>query len=94
MANGHGGKRAGSGRPKAAATVERAHYLTKWLEVVTLADHEEIIGVVLTLAKQGEAWAVREYFDRMEGKVSQTLTLEGSEERPLHVRSSPREDGK
>lgn len=39
---------------------------------------------LLDLASGGEAWAVRELFDRLEGKAPQALTLTGEDGGPVN----------
>ena len=38
---------------------------------------------MLDLAAAGEPWAVKEVFDRLEGKAAQALTILGDEDSPL-----------
>ena len=40
---------------------------------------------LLDLAASGEAWAVKELFDRLEGKAAQQLQLTGAEGGPVQV---------
>jgi hypothetical protein len=39
---------------------------------------------MLDLAAQGEPWAVREVFDRLEGKPAQGVTVSGDEDNPIN----------
>lgn len=38
---------------------------------------------MLDLAASGEPWAVKEVFDRLEGKAAQAVTISGDEDNPL-----------
>lgn len=38
---------------------------------------------LLDLAADGEAWAVKEMADRMDGRAAQAVTLAGDQDRPL-----------
>lgn len=40
---------------------------------------------LLDLAEAGEAWAVKELFDRLEGKAPQAVTLGGDAENPINA---------
>lgn len=39
---------------------------------------------MLDLAASGEPWAVREVFDRLEGKAAQAVTLAGDADNPIN----------
>ena len=39
---------------------------------------------LLDLAASGEAWAVKEVFDRLEGKAPQSVTLGGDADNPIN----------
>lgn len=41
---------------------------------------------LLTLASEGESWAVRELGDRLDGKAAQAVTIVGDPEQPLESR--------
>lgn len=45
----------------------------------------KVAETLLTLASQGEAWAVKELIDRTDGKAAQSVTVSGDEDNPLHV---------
>jgi hypothetical protein len=38
---------------------------------------------MLDLAAEGEQWAVKEVFDRLEGKAAQSLSVTGADEGPI-----------
>lgn len=40
---------------------------------------------LLTLAAQGESWAIKELADRLDGKAAQSMTVGGDEDNPLTV---------
>lgn len=44
---------------------------------------ELIVGQLITQAEQGEAWAVKEIIDRLDGKAVQTTQMENSDGSPL-----------
>ena len=44
---------------------------------------ENIVGQLITQAEQGEAWAVKEIIDRLDGKAVQTTQMENSDGTPL-----------
>jgi hypothetical protein len=44
---------------------------------------EKIVGQLITQAEMGEAWAVKEIIDRLDGKAVQTNQVENSDGTPL-----------
>jgi hypothetical protein len=44
---------------------------------------EKIVGQLITQAEMGEAWAVKEIIDRLDGKAVQTNQVENSDGSPL-----------
>jgi len=44
---------------------------------------EKIVGQLITQAEMGEAWAVKEMIDRLDGKAVQTNQVENSDGTPL-----------
>ena len=74
------GTTGGPGRPKRASALRNA-----MLESVTEDDILEVTASLMRAAKAGEAWAVREFLDRIVGKPKASLTSEADEpERFIH----------
>jgi hypothetical protein len=44
---------------------------------------ESIVNQLITQAEQGEAWAVKEVIDRLDGKAVQTTEMQNSDGTPL-----------
>jgi hypothetical protein len=44
---------------------------------------EKIVGQLITQAEMGEAWAVKEIIDRLDGKAVQTNQVENADGTPL-----------
>jgi hypothetical protein len=44
---------------------------------------EKIVGQLITQAEMGEAWAVKEIIDRLDGKAVQTNQVENADGSPL-----------
>jgi hypothetical protein len=44
---------------------------------------EKIVGQLITQAEMGEAWAVKEIIDRLDGKAVQTNQVENTDGSPL-----------
>jgi hypothetical protein len=44
---------------------------------------EKIVGQLITQAEMGEAWAVKEIIDRLDGKAVQTNQVENTDGTPL-----------
>jgi hypothetical protein len=44
---------------------------------------ERIVNELITQAEQGEAWAVKEVIDRLDGKAVQTTEMQNSDGTPL-----------
>ena len=44
---------------------------------------ERIVNELITQAEQGEAWAVKEVIDRLDGKAVQTTEMQNSDETPI-----------
>jgi hypothetical protein len=44
---------------------------------------EKIVGQLITQAEMGEAWAVKEIIDRLDGKAVQTNQIENADGSPL-----------
>ena len=44
---------------------------------------ERIVNELITQAEQGEAWAVKEVIDRLDGKAVQTTEMQNSDGTPI-----------
>ena len=69
-----------SGRPKAVYTDALRR----------IVDPDELARVAWNLAQSGDGRAIADIYARLEGKPVATVTLDGSEDRPLHDRRSER----
>jgi hypothetical protein len=85
--------RDGNGRFTAGNTLnpgnqpyKRLHELRRlFLASVTDDDVQEAIRQLVTAAKAGEPWAIKEFFDRTLGKAPQAVELSGPDGQPLGV---------
>lgn len=55
----------------------RAHWRNAITEKTSDEDFDEIWKKLVTLAKEGEQWAVKEFFDRTLGKATAIVELQG-----------------
>jgi hypothetical protein len=60
-------------------------FYDKLRKVLTQEPHrlEKIVGQLITQAELGEAWAVKEVIDRLDGKAVQTTQMENADGTPL-----------
>ena len=69
------GNAGGPGNPNAAA-------VGKWraalAETVTVADIQKVTAILIAQARAGEAWAIRELFDRTLGKSRQSIEVDAN----------------
>lgn len=83
MANGWGGKRAGSGRKKTAVKhqgpIESA--LSLWIAALP-----ELAEIWLEKAKGGDKEVLKDLFNRIMGRPTESLELTGDEARPVVFR--------
>lgn len=47
---------------------------------------EKVVETLISLAEQGESWAVKELIDRVDGKAPQPLTGGDDDDNPITVR--------
>jgi hypothetical protein len=74
-----GGKRPGAGRPKGtvASHTILAQEMRKALIEAAAEEWGPIVKALITSAKHGDAYAIRELFDRIFGKASQPVEMSG-----------------
>jgi hypothetical protein len=70
-----------AGAPRKNQNAERGARFRKALDAVIKrrggqAAIEEVVEALMVAATNGEQWAVREFFDRMEGKAHQSISTE------------------
>ena len=56
----------------------RSEFNARLRDAVTDEDFEAIVGKLIEEAKQGEPWAVKEALDRLCGKPTQDIEVEGA----------------
>ncbi len=67
------GNRFSKGNPHSKAV---NHFRSLILDAVSDADMNAVVLKLVKLAKAGEPWAVKEFFDRVVGKASQPLEVD------------------